>query len=41
MAWSRNMTDERAATGGAFLAGGVVRIMNRPRSNGVTFTYKF
>jgi len=41
MAWSRNMTDERAATGGAFLAGGIVRIMNRPRSNGVTFSYKF
>jgi iron complex outermembrane receptor protein len=41
VAWSRNITDERAATGGAFLAGGVVRIMNRPTSNGVTFTYKF
>ena len=41
MAWSRNIDDERAATGGALLAGGFVRTENRPRSNGLTLTYKF
>ena len=41
MAWSRNIDDERAATGGALLAGGFVRTENRPRSYGLTLTYKF